>query len=271
MIMTGLLALATLICLLPLLLLLYYVIKMGISSINLDFFLNNPKPMGEAGGGMLNSIIGTIIVLAMASLIGIPIGLVTGIYLAENKGTKLAEWVRLATEVLVGIPSIVIGILVYGWLVKSMKTFSAFSGSIALTIIMIPILARSTEEVLLMVPHTLKEAAYALGASRWKTQWMIVMKTAMGGIVSAILSSIGRIAGETAPLLFTAFGNQFFSTKLFRPISTLPIQIFTYARSPNIVQNRMAWAGSLLLVGMVLVLNMSAKWIGYVVLKRRNK
>ncbi len=129
--MTGLLALATLICLLPLLLLLYYVIKMGISSINLDFFLNNPKPMGEAGGGMLNSIIGTIIVLAMASLIGIPIGLVTGIYLAENKGTKLAEWVRLATEVLVGIPSIVIGILVYGWLVKSMKTFSAFSGSIA--------------------------------------------------------------------------------------------------------------------------------------------
>ncbi len=136
---------------------------------------------------------------------------------------------------------------------------------------MIPILARSTEEVLLMVPHTLKEAAYALGASRWKTQWMIVMKTAMGGIVSAILSSIGRIAGETAPLLFTAFGNQFFSTKLFRPISTLPIQIFTYARSPNIVQNRMAWAGSLLLVGMVLVLNMSAKWIGYVVLKRRNK
>jgi phosphate transport system permease protein len=271
LIMTGLLALATLICLLPLLLLLYYVIKMGISSINLDFFLNNPKPMGEAGGGMLNSIIGTIIVLAMASLIGIPIGLVTGIYLAENKGTKLAEWVRLATEVLVGIPSIVIGILVYGWLVKSMKTFSAFSGSIALTIIMIPILARSTEEVLLMVPHTLKEAAYALGASRWKTQWMIVMKTAMGGIVSAILSSIGRIAGETAPLLFTAFGNQFFSTKLFRPISTLPIQIFTYARSPNIVQNRMAWAGSLLLVGMVLVLNMSAKWIGYVVLKRRNK
>lgn len=271
LIMTGLLALATLICLLPLLLLLYYVIKMGISSINLDFFLNNPKPMGEAGGGMLNSIIGTIIVLAMASLIGIPIGLVTGIYLVENKGTKLAEWVRLATEVLVGIPSIVIGILVYGWLVKSMKTFSAFSGSIALTIIMIPILARSTEEVLLMVPYTLKEAAYALGASRWKTQWMIVMKTAMGGIVSAILSSIGRIAGETAPLLFTAFGNQFFSTKLFRPISTLPIQIFTYARSPNIVQNKMAWAGSLLLVGMVLVLNMSAKWIGYVVLKRRNK
>ena len=269
LVMTAMISLATLICLVPLFLLLYYVFKMGISSINLDFFIKNPKPMGEIGGGMLNSIVGTLIVLGMASLIGIPFGLATGIYLAESKGTKLAEWIRLATEVLVGIPSIVIGILVYGWVVKTMNTFSAFAGSIALTIIMIPLLARSTEEVLLMVPNTLKEAAFALGASRWKTQWMIVMKTAMGGIVSGILSSIGRIAGETAPLLFTAFGNQFFSTKLLRPISTLPIQIFTYARSPNVAQNKMAWAGALLLVGMVLLLNISAKWISQAVVKRR--
>lgn len=267
--MTGLLAFAAFICLIPLFMLLYYVFKMGLSSLTLDVLIKNPKPMGVSGGGMLNSIVGTLVVLSMASLMGIPIGLATGIYLSENRGSRFAEWVRLCTEVLLSIPSVVIGLLVYGWIVKSMSTFSAFSGSVALAIIMIPLLARSTEEVLLMVPNSLKEASYALGASRWKTQWMIVMKTAMGGIISSILSSIGRVAGETAPLLFTAFGNQFFSTRILKPISTLPIQIFTYARSPNVQQNKLAWAGAIILVVFILVLNLTAKWISQSVQKRR--
>lgn len=267
--MTGLLALATILCLVPLFMLLYYVFKMGLSSLNVTVFIKNPKPMGISGGGMLNSIIGSLLVITIASFIGVPIGLITGIYLSENKGSRMAEWVRLSTEVLLGVPSVVVGLLVYGWIVRPMRTFSTFSGSVALAIIMIPLLARSTEEVLLMVPNTLKEASYALGASRWRTQWFVVMKTAMGGIISSILSSIGRVAGETAPLLFTAFGNQFFSTRLFKPISTLPIQIFTYARSPNVQQNKLAWAGAIILVGFILLLNLSAKWISQSIQKRR--
>ena len=259
--MTILLGFATLLCLTPLFLVVYYLLKIGIGSLSLSFFIHNPKPLGEIGGGMLNSIIGSVITVGLASLMGIPVGLLTGMYLYEFGTDKLAFLVKILVDVLNGLPSIIIGLMIYFW-ISTLKTgFSAFAGSIALSLMMIPIIARSTEEVLRMFPNTLKEAAYALGASRPRTMFSVALKTTLGGILSGVLSSIARISGETAPLLFTAFGNQFFSLRLNRPMSSLPLQIFTYARSPNPEQNKLAWAGALVLVGMVFVLNIVSKWI----------
>lgn len=261
--MTLLLALSAIICLIPLFLVIYYLLKMGFNSLNLNFFIHNPKPMGELGGGMLNAIIGTFLTVGTASIIGIPIGLMGGIFLFEYKQNQLANVIRILVDVLSGIPSIIIGIVIYGWVVKPSGGFSGFAGSIALSIMMIPIIIRSTEEVLRMVPYTLREAAYSLGVSKWKTTFMVVVRTSIGGVISSILSSIARVSGETAPLLFTAFGNDFFSVKMNRPMSSLPLQIFNYAKSPSIEQNRLAWAGSIVLVGLVFVLYIIAKWVGY--------
>lgn len=261
--MTILMALSAVICIIPLFLVIYYLLKMGISSLNLSFFIHNPKPMGELGGGMLNAIVGTLLTVGIASLIGIPIGLMGGIFLLEYKQNPFANVIRILVDLLSGIPSIIIGIVIYGWIVKPTGGFSGFAGSVALAIMMIPIIIRSTEEVLRLVPYTLREAAYSLGVSRWKTMFYIIIRTSIGGVISSILSSIARISGETAPLLFTAFGNEFFSLQMNRPIASLPLQIFNYAKSPSVEQNRLAWAGSIVLVGLVFVLYIIAKWIGY--------
>jgi phosphate transport system permease protein len=259
--MTFMMGLSALICLIPLFLVIYHLLKMGLSSLNLGFFIHNPKPMGEIGGGMLNAITGTFIMVGTASIFGIPIGIIGGVFLNEFKHSSFAYFIRLMIDVLSGVPSIIIGIVIYGWIVKPSGGFSAFAGSIALAIMMIPIIVRSTEEVLKMVPYTLIEASYSLGVSRWKTMFFIVVRTSIGGVLSSILSSIARISGETAPLLFTAFGNDFFTTRLNKPMSSLPLQIFNYAKSPSVEQNRLAWAGSIVLVGTVFVLYMLAKWI----------
>jgi len=183
--------------------------------------------------------------------------------LLEYKQNPFANVIRILVDLLNGIPSIIIGILIYGWIVKPTGGFSGFAGSVALAIMMIPIIIRSTEEVLRLVPYTLREAAYSLGVSRWKTMFYIIIRTSIGGVISSILSSIARISGETAPLLFTAFGNEFFSLQMNRPIASLPLQIFNYAKSPSVEQNSLAWAGSIVLVGLVFVLYIIAKWIGY--------
>jgi phosphate transport system permease protein len=269
--MTVLMALSAIICLIPLFLVIYHLLKMGFSSLNLNFFIHNPKPMGELGGGMLNAIVGTLMTVGLASVFGIPIGLMGGIFLFEYKQNNFANIIRILVDLLSGIPSIIIGIVMYGWIVKPSGGFSAFAGSIALAIMMIPIIIRSTEEVLRLVPYTLREAAFSLGAPRWKTMFYIVVRTSIGGVISSVLSSIARVSGETAPLLFTAFGNEFFSMKMHRPMSSLPLQIFNYAKSPSIEQNRLAWAGSIVLVGIVFILYIIARWIGYKLTKRSTK
>lgn len=247
-------------CLLPLFLVLYYLIKNGLSSINLEFFINNPVPFGETGGGMANSIVGSFIVVGLASAVGIPAGLITGIFLVEYKNTNFSNIARVLLEVLQGLPSIVIGIIAFSWIVKRMGHFSALSGAIALSFMMIPIIARSTEEVLLLVPDTLREASLALGAPRWRTMFSVVLKTSAGGVIGGILSSISRITGETAPLLFTAFGNRFFSTNVLKPMSVLTLQIFDYARSPYSELHMQAWAGAIVLVLLVFLLNFLSKF-----------
>lgn len=259
--MTFIISLTTGICLLPLFLVLYYLFKNGISSLNIEFFLNNPKPIGEVGGGMANAIVGSLIVIGLSSLIGIPSGLIIGIFLGEFGNSKLASIVRLLAEVLQGLPSIVIGIIAYSWIVKQMGHFSALAGSIALSFMMIPIIARSTEEVLILVPNTLKEASLALGAPRWRTMIYVTLRTSLGGVIGGILSGIARISGETAPLLFTAFGNRFFSTNILKPISTLTLQIFEYARSPYDELHRQAWAGAIVLVFIVFLVSLLSKII----------
>ncbi len=257
--MTFVISLFAGICLLPLFLVLYYLLKNGLSSLNLEFFINNPKPFGETGGGMANAIAGSFIVVGLASIIGIPIGLFTGIFLTEYKNSKLSDIVRLLSEVLQGLPSIVIGIIAFSWIVKKMGHFSALSGAIALSFMMIPIIARSTEEVLLLVPDSLKEASLALGAPKWRTMFSIILKTASSGVIGGVLSSIARVAGETAPLLFTAFGNRFFSTNILKPMSVLTLQIFDYARSPYDELHKQAWAGAIVLVLIVLLISLLSR------------
>jgi len=266
--MSFLVTFSAILCLIPLFLVIYHLLKMGFTSLNLNFFLHNPKPMGELGGGMLNAIVGTLMTVGLASVFGIPIGLMGGIFLFEYKQNNFGNVIRILVDLLSGIPSIIIGIVIYGWIVKPSGGFSAFAGSIALAIMMIPIIIRSTEEVLRLVPYTLREAAFSLGAPRWKTMFLIVVRTSIGGVISSVLSSIARVSGETAPLLFTAFGNEFFSIKMNRPMSSLPLQIFNYAKSPSVEQNRLAWAGSIVLVGIVFILYIVAKWIGYKLTKR---
>src|SRR5437016_4449924 len=240
---------------LPLGLVFFHLLVNGITSVNWDFFTKLPAPVGEVGGGMANAIVGSLELLAIASVIGIPVGVLGGVYLAEYGSARINSFLRFLADVLNGIPSITWGIVVYGLVVLRFKGFSAYAGGLALALIMIPLILRTTEEVILLVPNGYREAALALGVSRWKTIVHIVMKTASKGIVTGILLALARVGGETAPLLFTAFGNRFWNHSLSQPIAALPLQIFTYAISPYDDWHRQAWAGALVLVTGVFCVN----------------
>jgi phosphate transport system permease protein len=244
---------------LPLLAILFYIVREGLTKINWHFLTNIPKPVGETGGGIANALLGSLLIVLVASVIAIPIGILCGIYLSENKTSKLAYWSRLAVDILQGVPSIVIGIVIYFWLVKPFGGFSAFSGSIALAIMMLPILVRSTEETLKMLPQSLKEAALALGMPYHRVMLKVILPCGISGILSGIMLSIARIAGETAPLLFTAFGNPFLSSNIFKPMQSLPLLIFNYATSPYDDWHDLAWGASLVLLLWVLLLNIITK------------
>ena len=239
----------------PLGLVFFHLLVNGASSVNWDFFTHLPKPVGETGGGMANAIVGSLALLAFAGVIGIPVGVLGGVYLAEYGSARINSILRFLADVLNGIPSITWGVVVYGLVVLRFKSFSAYAGGLALGLIMIPLILRTTEEVVLLVPNGYREAALALGVSRWKTIVHIVMKTASKGIVTGILLALARVGGETAPLLFTAFGNHFWNHSLSQPIAALPLQIFTYAISPYDDWHRQAWAGALVLVTGVFCVN----------------
>ena len=247
--------------LVPLISIFGYVIFKGVSSINIDFFMHLPKPVGEAGGGMSNAIVGSLILIGLSCLWAIPLGIAGGIYLAEFGNNKLGTTVRFAADVLNGVPSILIGIFAYTLFVLPMKSFSAISGAFALGIIMIPTVMRTTEEMLLMVPRTIREAALALGINQFRAIVSIVLKTALPGILTGILLAIARIAGETAPLLFTALGNRFWHQNLTQPIAALPLQIFAYAISPFDDWHRQAWAGALVLIVIVFLMSFISRFI----------
>ena len=232
----------------PLGLVFFHLLVNGASSVNWDFFTKLPAPVGAVGGGMVNAIVGSLELLALASLIGIPVGVLGGVYLAEYGSARINSILRFLADVLNGVPSITWGVVVYGLVVLRFKGFSAYAGGLALGLIMIPLILRTTEEVVLLVPNGYREAALALGVSRWKTIVHIVMKTASKGIITGILLALARVGGETAPLLFTAFGNHFWNHSLSQPIAALPLQIFTYAISPYDDWHRQAWAGALVLV-----------------------
>ena len=238
-----------------------YLLFNGGTSINWDFFTKLPKPVGETGGGMANAIVGSGKILLLASLIGVPIGFLGGIYLAEFSGKGMASVVRYAADLLNGVPSIVIGIFAYSLVVLPFKHFSAYAGAFALGMMMIPITLRSTEEFLKSVPRMLREGAMALGASKWKTIATVIVPAAYRGIMTAILLALARVAGETAPLLFTAFGNRFESHGWSQPTATLPVMIYTYAVSPYDDWHRQAWAAGLVLLGLVLIINIMARTI----------
>jgi len=238
-----------------------YLVFNGGTSINWDFFTKLPKPVGEAGGGMANAIAGSGKILLLASLMGVPVGFLGGIYLAEFSGKGMASVVRYAADLLNGVPSIVIGIFAYSLAVLPFKHFSAYAGAFALGMMMIPITLRSTEEFLKSVPRMLREGAMALGASKWKTIVTVIVPAAYRGIMTAILLALARVAGETAPLLFTAFGNRFESHGWSQPTATLPVMIYTYAVSPYDDWHRQAWAAGLVLLGLVLIINIMARTI----------
>lgn len=258
-IMVGLTYLSAVLATLPLILILYHLTKLGASSLSLDFFTKMPQPVGEAGGGMANAIVGTLVLIAIAAGVGLPVGIGAGLYLAERKTTALANAVRFLSDVLNGLPSIVMGIFAWGILVRPIGHFSALAGGIALGAMMIPLVTRTTEEMIRVVPTSLREAALALGYQRWRTSLAVVLRTALPGIVTGALVAVARVAGETAPLLFTAFGNQFWSTALRSPIAALPLQIFTYAISPYDEWHALAWAGALVLIGIVLIISIAAR------------
>jgi len=239
----------------PLALVFFHLLVNGAGSVNWDFFTKLPAPVGAAGGGMANAIVGSLELLAFAGVIGIPVGVLGGVYLAEYGSARINSILRFLADVLNGIPSITWGVVVYGLVVLRFKGFSAYAGGLALGLIMIPLILRTTEEVVLLVPNGYREAALALGVSRWKTIVHIVMKTASKGIITGILLALARVGGETAPLLFTAFGNRFWNHSLNQPIAALPLQIFTYSISPYDDWHRQAWAGALVLVTGVFCIN----------------
>ena len=239
----------------PLVLVFFYLLVNGAGSVNWDFFTKLPAPVGAVGGGMANAIVGSLELLALAGVIGIPIGVLGGVYLAEYGSARINSVLRFLADVLNGIPSITWGVVVYGLVVLRFKGFSGYAGGLALSLIMIPLILRTTEEVVLLVPNGYREAALALGVSRWKTIVHIVMKTASRGIITGILLALARVGGETAPLLFTAFGNRFWNHDVSQPIAALPLQIFTYAISPYDDWHRQAWAGALVLVTGVFCVN----------------
>jgi len=251
---------SVLVALIPLAFILFFVVTQGIRAINIDFFTQMPKPAGEAGGGMANAIAGTLIVSGLAALMAVPIGVVSGVYMSEYAGTRFASMVRFAADTLNGVPSIVIGVFAYTVVVLPFKQFSALAGGFALGLMMIPIIARTTEELLLLVPGAMREGALALGATRARAVFSVVLPAALPGIVTGVVLALARIAGETAPLLFTSFNNRFFSTKLSQPIATLTVQVFTYATGPYDDWHRQAWAGALVLVTIVFACSLLARF-----------
>lgn len=245
--------------LLPLFSVLLYVTLRGASSLSLSLFTSLPKPVGEPGGGMGNAIVGTLYVVGLASALGLPTGVLAGVYLSEVGRGRLARAIRFTADVLAGVPSITIGVFVYSLVVVSMRRFSALAGAIALAIVMVPVVTRTTEELLRMVPKDLREASLALGVPAWRTSVFVVLRTAAPGIATGVMLAVARALGETAPLLFTAMGSRFWSFAVDRPMATLPVQILTYATSPYESWQQKAWAGALVLIVMVLVLNVSAR------------
>ncbi len=248
-----------LITIVPLVLILFYICKTGFKEINWQFIVNLPMPAGEAGGGISNALVGTFLIVLVASLMAIPVGVGAGIYLSEYRNTKLSNFARSGLDILNGTPSIVFGILAYITLVLPFG-FSAFSGSVALGMMMLPVIIRTTEETLKLIPETLKEAALALGAPYYKVVMSVILPSGLSGIVTGVMLSVARVAGETAPLLFTAFGNQFMNTNIFKPMDSLPLIIFNYATSPYNSQHELAWGASLILVLLVLSLNILSKF-----------
>jgi phosphate transport system permease protein len=261
-VMTGAAILAVLLVLAPLVAIFSYLVIRGIGSVNWAFLTQIPKPVGEVGGGMANAIVGSLFILGIASLIGVPFGVGAGIYLAEFGRNRLGSTIRFTADVLNGVPSIVIGIVAFAIVVISQKHFSALAGGVALAIMMVPTISRTTEEMLLLVPQALREAAYGLGVPRWRTTLSIVLRTATSGVITGVMLAFARVAGETAPLLFTAFGNQFWNLQPGQPTAALPLQIYVYANSPYDDWHRQAWAGSLVLI-IIIVTAVSA--VRYVV------
>jgi phosphate transport system permease protein len=257
--MVALTCAAAALAIVPLIAILAYLLKQGAGALTLDFFTNSPRPVGEPGGGMANAIVGTLILIGIASAVGLPVGIGAGLYLAERGGTRLANLVRFLADVLNGLPSIVMGIFAWQFLVRPIGHFSALAGGAAIGAMMIPLVTRTTEEMVRTVPQSLREAALALGYPRWRTSLQIVLRTALGGIVTGVLVAVARVAGETAPLLFTAIGNQFWSTELTQPIAALPLQVFVYANSPYDEWRAQAWAGALVLIALVLVISVLAR------------
>jgi phosphate transport system permease protein len=249
--MAGLTALSAFIVILPLILILAFLVYRGASAVNLDFFTQLPKPVGEPGGGMANAIVGTLTLVGLASCLGLPLGILGGVYLAESRDRRLPWMIRFLADVLNGVPSIVIGIFAYTIVVLPMRHFSALAGGFALAVIMLPIVLRTTEELVRLVPASLHEAALALGIPEWKVMLRVVLPTARAGIITGIMVSVARIAGETAPLLFTAFGNRFWHQGLLQPIAALPLQVFSYAIAPFDDWHRQAWAGALVLIVLI--------------------
>lgn len=246
-------------CAAPLVLIFFYIIKKGIGAINWALLTHLPKPVGETGGGIANAIIGSLIIILVAALIAVPLGVLCGVSLAENREKKWAYWVGLCVEILQGIPSIVIGIAAYTWIVRPLQEFSALSGSVALSFIMLPVIIRSTEETLKLVPVSLKEASLALGAPYYKTVLNVLIPTGMSGILTGITLSIARALGESAPLLFTAFGSPYLTFNIFRPIGAMPLLIFNYAASPYDDWHEQAWGAAFILLSIVFILNITAK------------
>ncbi len=255
----GFCGFSMLVALLPLAMIFGFVLLQGIQALNLDFFIRMPKPVGETGGGMANAVVGTLIVVGLGSIFAIPIGILSAVYMSEYPGTKISAMVRFSADTLNGVPSIVIGVFVYAVAVLPFKQFSALAAGLALGIMMIPIIARTTEELLLLVPGSMREGALALGATRARAVFSVVLPAALPGILTGVILALARISGETAPLLFTALNNRFFSTSLRQPISTLTVMVYTYANSPYQDWHRQAWAGALVLVSIVLVCSLLAR------------
>jgi phosphate transport system permease protein len=258
---SGLAFVSAVVVIAPLGLVFFYLLSSGAKSVNWSFFTELPKPVGVVGGGMANAIVGSFELLALGSVVGVPVGVLGGVYLAEYGSARANSMLRFVADVLNGVPSIIWGVVVYGLIVLRFKSFSAYAGGLALGFIMIPLIMRTTEEVLLLVPAGYREASLALGIGRWKTIVHIVMKTASKGIMTGILLALARVAGETAPLLFTAFGNRFWNHALREPIASLPLQIFSYAISPYDDWHRQAWAGALVLVVMIFFVNILVRFL----------
>jgi len=260
-IMVGISLLFTIIALIPLFSIFGYVLVKGLPALNFSFFTHLPVPAGEVGGGMAHAIIGTLILITLASVIGVPVGLMAGIFLSEYGRNRLGKLISFLTDILIGVPSIVVGIVVYTFIVLNMGGFTAVAGGVALAIIMIPAVTRTTEEMLKLIPNDIREAGLALGLPKWRVILFIVIPSSMQGIVTGVMLAVARVSGETAPLLFTAFGNAYFSTTLLQPMASLPVQVYTYATSPYKDWQAQAWAGALTLILLVLFLNISARFL----------